>query len=98
MKISWNKNTINRSEINKTIELLKEFKVDYKLKILGKVRGDGLNDDINGTPEHEIRRLEYNDFVILEQMIRSQDCDIDDVILSFKFEKSKAPKKWDLEK
>jgi len=95
--MSWNKNTINRSEINKTIELLKELNVKYVLKTLGKVPGYGLNDEINNTLKHEIRKLIYNDFIIMEQMIRGQDCDIDDSIFSFKFEKSKVPKKWKIE-
>jgi len=96
--MSWNKNTIRRSEIDKTIELLKEFKVKYKLTTLGKVPGYGLNDAYEDISEYEIRKLEYNDFVILEQMIRDPDCDMDDVISSFKFEKSKAPKNWKIEK
>lgn len=97
MKMSWDKNTIRNSEIDKTIEILKEFNEQYKLKILGKVRGYGLNDDYVEDDMYKIRKLIYKDFIILEKMIRSSDCDFDDVIHSFKFKKNKVPKKWKIE-
>lgn len=96
--MSYNKNTIRRSEIDKTIELLKEFKTDFKLTTIGVVTGYGLNDDYAKSDKHEIRKLEYNDFVILEQMVRNKDCDMDDIIISIKFKKDKLPKKWKIEK
>lgn len=96
--MSWNKNTINNSEIDKTIELLKEFKIKYTLKTIGKVPGYGLNDYYNDIKDYKIRQLEYNDFIIVEQMNRHPDCDMNDVILSFKFKKDKVPKKWEIEK
>ena len=57
-----------------------------------------MNDDYNDTNEYEIRKLEYNDFIIVEQMNRDPDCDGDDVICSFKFKKDKFPTKWEIEK
>ncbi len=95
--MSYNKNTVRVSEINKTIELLKEFKVKYKLTVLGKVEGYGLNDDYKDDSTYEIRKLEYKDKVIIEQMVREEDCDSDDFITSKKFNKNKVPKKWKIE-
>ena len=95
--MSWDKNTISCSEIDKTIELLSELSIPYSLKILGKVTGYGLNDDYAKTDQHKIRQLEYKEKVILEQMIRNDDCDSDDVIYSFKFDKQDVPKKWKVE-
>ncbi|MFA6073945.1 MAG: hypothetical protein WC758_07560 [Candidatus Woesearchaeota archaeon] len=95
--MSWDKNTRNCSELDKTIELLKELKIPYKVKVLGTVIGHGNNDDYALSDKHEIRRLDYNDKVILEQMRRNDDCDFDDLIISLKFEKSKVPKKWKIE-
>jgi hypothetical protein len=95
--MSWDKNTRNCSEVDKTIELLKELKIPYKLKVLGTVTGYGLNDDYAESDKHEIRRLEYKEKVILEQMRRSDDCDEEDIIISKKFNKKKVPKKWKIE-
>jgi len=100
--MSWDKNTVIVSEIDKTIELLEEFNIKYKLTIIGTVEGYGLNDDLNMfdgvSKNYEIRKLEYKDKVIMEQMIRDEDCDANDYIVSRKFDKSKAPKKWKIEK
>ena len=99
--MSWDKNTRNCSEIDKTIELLKEFGIDYQLITLGEVLGMGNNDDV-GFEEpsrcHKIRKLKYKDKVIFEQMVRNDDCDFDDVIVSVKFDKDKVPKRWEIEK
>jgi len=95
--MSYDKNTVSASEINKTIELLKELKIEYKLTILGKVEGYGLNDDYKDDSTYEIRKLEYKDKVILERMVREEDCDSNDYIISKKFDKKKVPKKWKIE-
>lgn len=95
--MSYDKNTRNCSEVDKTIELLKELKIPYKLKILGTVTGNGLNDDYAKTDKHEIRRLDYKEKVILERMEQNTECDSDDFIISKKFEKNKVPKKWEIE-
>ena len=93
--MSWNKNTIKISEIDIIINLLQELNTPYKLTILGKVKGLGLND--TGDVYYEIRKLEYKDIVILERMERSKDCDADDVIVSYVFEKDKEPENWKIE-
>ena len=104
--MSWDKNTWSCSQIDNTIKLLKEFNEPYKLTVLGKVKGLGLNDDFdtgfddNGYPKikyYEIRKLEYKNTIILEQMHRTYDCDSDDTLLSIQFEKGKEPEKWPLE-
>ena len=99
--MSWNKNTFNISEIDSIIKVLKEISIDFRCEEIGKVRGRGLNDDYYcGTDEekyYSLRKLYYNNFVVLEQMIRNSDCDIDDVITSFKFDKDKEPVNWKIE-
>lgn len=95
--MSWNKNTRNCSEVDKTIELLKELNIKYKVKVLGLVTGYGLNDDYAKSDKYKIRRLDYKDKVVLEQMRRSDDPDFDDLLISLKFDKDKVPKKWKIE-
>ena len=46
---------------------------------------------------YEMRRLEYNDFVVLEQIIRNGDCDFDDFLTSSKFHKDEEPNDWQIE-
>ena len=95
--MSYNKNTVSESEINSIIEVLKELDVEYTLETIGKVKGYGLNDEYNNKEEHEIRKLTYKDFIVLEKMIRTTDCDLNDVIISNKFKKEEAPKEWEIE-
>jgi len=100
--MSWDKNTRNCSEVDTTIKLLKELKVKFKIKVLGKVIGQGLNDEIGEyglgeSKSYPMRRLEYQDNVVLEKIIRAPDCDVDDVIVSEKFSKGKEPKRWKIE-
>jgi len=104
--MSWDKNTHNFSFMDKTIEFLKRFEEPYTIKVLGKVRGMGLNDIYeagftdDGYPKYkwyEIRKLEYRDRVMLEQMHRTHDCDSDDTLISAEFPKIEAPMNWPLE-
>lgn len=92
--MSWNKQTINLSKIDFTIDLLDDLRIVYNLEVLGEVRGGGMNDSGN----YKIRKLSFQDTVMIEQMTRSEDCDSDDYLESFKFEKGKEPKRWKLEK
>jgi hypothetical protein len=94
--MGWNKNTLNISEVEKTIELLKELNINYILTDIGEVQGYGLN-DYSKKDKHKIRRLEYKDKIILEKIIRTEECDLDDIIVSEKFDKNKVPKKWKIE-
>ncbi len=105
--MSWDKNTVNMSNIDGTILTLKKLGVPYKVTILSKVKGLGLNDDIfeedikgilhPGIRYYDIRKLEYKDTIILEKMLRDNDCDFDDVIVSYEFKKGQEPKDWKTE-
>ena len=95
--MSWNKNTICISNIDGIVEVLEEAGATYKMTTLGRVAGWGLNDTFENRKDYPIRKLEYGDKVILERMLRSHDCDVDDVITSFKFDKKDAPQNWEIE-
>ena len=92
--MSWDKNTTISTKIDDTVEVLRENDIPYTLEILGKVEARGLNDTCTGTKYYSIRKLSYQNFVIMEQMIRDPDCDIDDVITSEKFKKDNVPENW----
>lgn len=95
--MSWNKNTIVASEIDSVIRTLDDCKASYDLTTLGEVTAMGLNDDYNGINRYPVRRLEYQNTVILEQMQRTHDCDMDDCLVSCRFKKGEEPKDWKLE-
>ena len=86
--MSYNKNTISTSKINAILKVLKNLNQSYSLKEIGVVKGYGVNDDCAETDIHKLRRLEYDDNVIIERMVRQTDCDADDVIESIEFKKS----------
>ena len=52
-----------------------------------------LNDDREDYP---IRKLEYGNFVLLEQMTKTTDCDTDDFITCTHFHKDSVPEKWEI--
>ena len=83
------------SSIDSIVDALYESGVQYKLTILGTVRGSGNNDILDKV--YTARKLEYHDFVILEQLIKNIDCDADDYFVSVKFSKDKEPKNWKIE-
>jgi len=97
--MSWDKNTHNISEINSIVSTLDKLSEPYKLEIIGKVIGMGLNDtyQFEGTKYYELKRLEFKDEVYLERMHRTNDCDADDTIISHKFKIKDEPKEWHLE-
>ena len=92
--MSWDKNTISFSDIDAVIDVLKDVGLDYKLSVMARVRGWGLNDDYTGKEFWELRRLEYGNTVYLEKIEQDADCDVDDIITSSKFTKSTEPKDW----
>jgi len=98
--MSYNKNTIRSEKIDTITSLCRSLNIPYKLTILGKVEGYGLNDETydDTLKKYKIQRLEVGDDVYLEQMIRTNDCDTDDVIVCKKFKKSDEPKRWKIEK
>ena len=94
--MSWDKNTINMSNLDAVKEILDDLKVKYTLEVKKKVRGYGLNDATFGEEDkvYELHRLAYRGFVILEQIKRTQDCDANDTIISRKFTRETEPKDW----
>jgi len=98
--MGWNKNTTSASSIDTTLKVLKELGESYSLKEIGIVTGYGLNDDLpnDESKKYKLRRLEYKDKVIIEQIIRNTDCDINDVIISKEFKKGEEPKDFELER
>jgi len=95
--MSWDKNTLILSEVSSIVSLLDELHISYTLTVLGTVHGRGLNDTLSDRNYYEIRKLEYKDSVVLEQMHRTEDCDADDYIISMRFIKGQEPKTWPLE-
>lgn len=93
--MSWDKNTVNCSEIDSIVRVLQDLKIDHTLFLLGAFEGRGLNDNEEDN-EHILRQLNYQGFTILEYVEKDADCDTDDVILSWKFEHSKLPEDWQI--
>lgn len=94
--MSWDKNTINASNLDAVKSVLDELKVKYTLETKKTVMGRGINNDsFGGEDKHyELRRLSYRGFVILEQIKQTADCDADDTIISQKFTVLNEPHDW----
>ena len=93
--MSWDKNTIRRSDIDAVVDVLKDMGVDYKLSVITKVQGRGLNDSRwDEDTNYDLRRLEYGNAVYLEKIEQDADCDINDIISSHKFIRADEPKDW----
>jgi len=86
--MSWDKNTINMSIINQIIGLLESLKTPYKVKTLKKIEGSGLNDGLDTF--YELKKLEVKDFIYIDQMIKTTDCDTDDTIITHQFSKKEG--------
>jgi hypothetical protein len=95
--MSWNKNTSVFSDVDRVMNILDGIGINYELSVIGKVRAMGLNDDAEFREEYLIRRLEYSNLVILETMLRDEDCDGWDYLMSYKYLKENEPRKWALE-
>lgn len=94
--MSWDKNTLSFSQIDAVVDVLKDMGVSYKLTVITKVLGRGLNDGGMWDKDkyYELRRLEYGNTVYLEKIEQDADCDADDIISSHKFTKATEPKNW----
>jgi len=90
--MSWDKNTIDMSNLDSIKEMLDELEIPYKLENKQSVMGRGLNDDSD--KYYDLRRLEYRDKVILECMTQTTDCDSDDCLVSYKLDSKDEPKRW----
>jgi len=94
--MTWTKKTINLSKIDDIVFLLIEDNIFHKTSIIEKVVGQGINDLVAGGKriEYRLRRLDYEDIIILECITQSYDMSLDDYILSHKFTKNTIPKEW----
>jgi hypothetical protein len=96
--MSYDKNTMIFSDITPLTRELIRRKENYYLSKLGTVRALGLNDYFKAVDEIDLRILIYSGGVVLEQMRRTSDCDLDDVIVSEVFNFNELPEKFALEK
>ena len=91
------KKTVLLSKLDRIAMGLKDKKVDPRITIIGRVKGRGINDFILQREDyktHTIRKLEYNDCIILEQFVQVKDKELDDYIISKKFKKGEEPLNW----
>jgi len=91
--MSWDKNTVNLSALDSVKQTLDNLEVEYSLSTEAEIMGIGLN-DFEDTPPHKLRRLQYDKWVMLEQMTRDADCDVDDIISSHTFLLEEEPDNW----
>lgn len=87
-----NKTTINFSDITPIIRNLINKGEKYHLGVLGKVDVVGYGDEM------DLRVLIYKGGVILEQLRKMNDWNVDDVIVSETFNFDQVPDKWALER
>lgn len=95
--MSWTKQTIRLSVVDDVIEQFKKELKQFKLTLMGKVAGQGMNDLSRDTEEwrvYLIRRLEFGDTIILEQMVQNGDMELDDFIMSYTYNRKDLPKTW----
>ncbi len=105
--MSWEKYTINLSQINAIVDVLQDVGMDFTLANITSVLGRGVNDEewvdtADGEPElkgkiYLIRKLEYANYIIVEQMQKTHDCDCNDTLVSIKFDKDKFPEDFKYE-
>lgn len=91
------KKTIDLSRLDDTMEILKKHRIPYKLFKLDNIQGLGLNDMvpvIESKRRHLIRKLEYENKVMVERFVRFQHKDLDDFIISYTFDRKDFPENW----
>lgn len=81
------------SRVDNIIKELKKHSIPFNLSLLGTTKGAGLNDYEFSRP-YIIRRLEFQNYVILEKYVYSKDTHVDDYIISKVFYKETEPKNW----
>lgn len=109
--MSWTKRTINLSKLDKKQVELKESNLPYVVSLLGKVKGQGINDwehvplkttvlegihavATENLKYYWLRRLDWEDNVILEKIIQSDDMALNDYVFSMQFKVKTLPKDW----
>jgi hypothetical protein len=91
--MSWDKNTYDMSTIRDIIVLLDALQINYKLTKIKNVSGRGNNDNLDNS--YTLQKLEVNNIIYIDQMIRTTDCDTDDTIITHKFlKKTGVPKNF----
>lgn len=91
--MSYDKQTLNESGINTATVILDLYGIQYTKVPLGTV---GLLGAYDEAETYTLQMLVCDKFVMLERMIRTQDCDTDDVIVSKQFDPDKIPESWHL--
>jgi len=95
--MSYPKNTIMFSDITPIVRDLIAKEEKYHLGVLGYVQAEGKNDDTYMIDSYALRILIYKGGILLEQMRRTSD-ELDDFIVSEKFNLDEMPDIWLLEK
>lgn len=93
LKVPITKKTVNLSKIDLLVRELKRKRKEHSLIVLDKVKGLGIN-DIDDNHHYLVRRLEFDNYVILEQFIQIKDTDIDDFLVSRVFMVNQEPRAW----
>ena len=88
-----NKRTLVLSNVDSLVKDLKRRRKEYNLVLLDRVKGYGIN-DVDNYRHYLIRRLEYENWVVLERYIKFKDKQFDDFIIAKTFVKERTPKKW----
>jgi hypothetical protein len=88
--ICWEHNLV--PEIDIVVRLLDELNIKHTLTNLG----DALSNNLRNK-KYAIRKLEYADRAIIEQMVHHTNSSICDVILSFRYKSDDLPSNWELE-
>jgi hypothetical protein len=93
------KETINLSKVDYIANYLSNNKIPFKIILLEKIKGRGINDTVFPFKkflkrEYFLRRLEYANYIVLEQIVFIKDKELDDFIISKEYEKGKEPIKW----
>ena len=95
--MSWDKNTINGSDVIFAASLLEAVGTPYKLTKIADASANGMNDTIDDRDSYPLYRLEFRDRVALDRIERTYDCDGDDVIKTYVFLLANEPKSWESE-
>lgn len=91
---SWAKTIEIKSEIDKIIKSLKKTKQKYKLSVLEYLEGRGVS---NTGKRYPIRKLEFDETVLLEYMKRTNHPNDPDIIISEQFSNDSIPLTWSTE-
>jgi hypothetical protein len=88
--MSYSKNTIHNSRIETLARALRDNKVNYTIFQIGEVMGLGLNDGMWDDEDkvYKLYALETEKRIYIDRMVRTHDCDFDDIIETVDFHKN----------